>query len=389
MTGGDANPYSDVISTPEEIELAVTTDGASRSRLFLRLIADFGIDALLDKVSALATTNFDREDVAERAIELGISRDALRRLDSFDPPVAYTRCFCLPENLMAQPEIAEYYRNVAALSSKVMKAYGASVSKTMMKRGVDAETAYLFCRVVNTVMSELVLDEAFTPSQPRQLLMLNLGDSFGGSARNEVGRLAALAVVEPLIMHFGARGWIASIDCSTRPSLLPEAGRVNERFEIDTPDEVNAAVSDLKQRFVKFKRLVLTNGVEIRFDSQFPLGAQPPNVDAFATAGGGEDTISIMWAGEIKGGADPAGSDEHWKTQATAIRRIMHACRETDHPDIPISFFGMTVVGKVADDVTEMLKNGYLASAYNIRRIIDDEAYRNRFLKDMERYISL
>jgi len=30
----------------------------------------------------------------------------------------------------------------------------------------------------------------------------------------------------------------------------------------------------------------------------------------------------MRWAAELKGGADPAGSDEHWKTATEALNRI-------------------------------------------------------------------
>jgi len=35
----------------------------------------------------------------------------------------------------------------------------------------------------------------------------------------------------------------------------------------------------------------------------------------------------MRWAAELKGGADPAGSDEHWKTATEALNRIIEPAK--------------------------------------------------------------
>jgi len=42
--------------------------------------------------------------------------------------------------------------------------------------------------------------------------------------------------------------------------------------------------------------------------------------------------VDMIWSGEIKGGADPAGSDEHWKTATQALNRILEAAEKTGRP---------------------------------------------------------
>ena len=68
---------------------------------------------------------------------------------------------------------------------------------------------------------------------------------------------------------------------------------------------------------------------------------------------------------ELKGGIDPAGADEHWKTARTALSRIRDAFAEfklTPHT----FFIGAAIEAKMATEIWEMLENGTLENAANL-----------------------
>jgi len=69
--------------------------------------------------------------------------------------------------------------------------------------------------------------------------------------------------------------------------------------------------------------------------------------------------------GELKGGIDPAGADEHWKTARTALNRIQEAfAREKLKPHT--FFIGAAIETKMAGEIWESLKQGGLENAANL-----------------------
>lgn len=69
--------------------------------------------------------------------------------------------------------------------------------------------------------------------------------------------------------------------------------------------------------------------------------------------------------GELKGGIDPAGADEHWKTARTALDRIREAFFKAGAT--PHTFFvGAAIEKKMSIEIWEQLKSGILSNAANL-----------------------
>ncbi|MBI4824577.1 MAG: restriction endonuclease [Nitrospirae bacterium] len=69
--------------------------------------------------------------------------------------------------------------------------------------------------------------------------------------------------------------------------------------------------------------------------------------------------------GELKGGIDPAGADEHWKTARTALNRIHEAFSKKKLK--PHTFFiGAAIETKMAAEIWEMLTQSILENAANL-----------------------
>ena len=74
--------------------------------------------------------------------------------------------------------------------------------------------------------------------------------------------------------------------------------------------------------------------------------------------------------GELKGGIDPAGADEHWKTARTALSRITDAFMK--HQETPKTFFiGAAIEAKMACEIWDMLESDTLSNAANLT--VDDQ----------------
>ena len=74
---------------------------------------------------------------------------------------------------------------------------------------------------------------------------------------------------------------------------------------------------------------------------------------------------SYLALGELKGGIDPAGADEHWKTARSALIRIREAFAAAGHA--PQTFFvAAAIEKKMADEIWSELANGTLSNAANL-----------------------
>ncbi len=69
--------------------------------------------------------------------------------------------------------------------------------------------------------------------------------------------------------------------------------------------------------------------------------------------------------GELKGGIDPAGADEHWKTANSALSRIRDAFAKRNLA--PDQFFvGAAIQDSMAQEIWDLLEDGQLANAANL-----------------------
>ena len=78
-----------------------------------------------------------------------------------------------------------------------------------------------------------------------------------------------------------------------------------------------------------------------------------------------KDPSRYIALGELKGGIDPAGADEHWKTARTSLIRIRKAF--PDKSFLPHTFFvGAAIEKSMAEEIWHQLKDGTLSNAANL-----------------------
>lgn len=76
-----------------------------------------------------------------------------------------------------------------------------------------------------------------------------------------------------------------------------------------------------------------------------------------------EEPVWYLACGELKGGIDPAGADEHWKTANSALNRIRKVFGRTCPP---LFFIGAAIEASMAKEIFRELKNGKLTHAANL-----------------------
>ena len=188
--------------------------------------------------------------------------------------------------------------------------------------------------------------------------LLTKGDALGGKARNLAGVLGERKFLRTLLSVLNLSGidylWKDDETNTWLPKPQNDAG-------------IERRINGLFWSKKKENRLLLMN-------TTIPMVKK--NVDLSILNGTIEDlkkgTKSIIHnfdayvaLGELKGGLDPAGADEHWKTANSALERIRKGfARKRKKPQT--FFVGATIENSMASEIYKQLRSGTLNSAANL-----------------------
>ncbi|PJF39176.1 MAG: hypothetical protein CUN54_09285, partial [Phototrophicales bacterium] len=137
-------------STQEEILQAVRENSVRRGLFFLKNLSALKIDEIVQAVEQRAS-NYDMELWREYAETTGIALEAMNALDMHDPPVPYPYYFCLPDDLIREPRLLLYYRNVAMISNKVMNNIGLDTTQHEVGLPLDVDKATAIAYHLNRI----------------------------------------------------------------------------------------------------------------------------------------------------------------------------------------------------------------------------------------------
>ena len=158
--------------------------------------------------------------------------------------------------------------------------------------------------------------------------LLTKGGSLTGSMNNIIGKRAEEEFREIIIDALKARG----IKPDPRKS---KSGRIN-RLKWDN----RIIFINIKPKFIDKNIDFIVLDVSYSHHQERDLLEMPE---------------AYLACGELKGGIDPAGGDEHWKTARSAFDRIVERF-EKEKPDCPKLFFVGAAIGiSMAEEIFDML----------------------------------
>lgn len=150
---------------------------------------------------------------------------------------------------------------------------------------------------------------------------LTSGDSLGGSMRNAVGQFAQEKLTE---------------------SIVARLQKLNKSpSSISNKDGKTTAVLWTDRRIIFDKKPVF---IDKSIDIIVVKGKS-------ATTGNLENPSDYVCCGELKGGIDPAGADEHWKTAKTALQRIEEAFKAKQINVPNLVFIGAAIESSMANEI--------------------------------------
>lgn len=185
--------------------------------------------------------------------------------------------------------------------------------------------------------------------------LLTRGDSLGGAIRNIAGAIGQQNFVRALLSTLSISGiqfkWL-----SARGGPWIEGNSTDPDIERDLK-----ALSWLRGRS---PRTLILN-VSPRFiKKNIDVVVLSCDLDAYSRELLADPSQYIS-LGELKGGIDPAGADEHWKTARTALDRIRAAfSRRRLRP--ALFFVGAAIEASMAIEIWSQLRDGKLTYAANL-----------------------
>lgn len=190
--------------------------------------------------------------------------------------------------------------------------------------------------------------------------LLTRGDSLGGSMRNLAGILGERKMTRALLSALTTRGCSYCWLHSTSKEWIP-ATNDNADIEIFLRGLSWRNGSQYRTLIYNINVPLVGKNVDLcLFDAKPDDYITGPNHDSCH-----HNPAGYLALGELKGGIDPAGADEHWKTANSALQRIRDAFSANGlHPDM--FFVGAAIAQAMAAEIFQQLTQGHLSNAANL-----------------------
>jgi len=188
--------------------------------------------------------------------------------------------------------------------------------------------------------------------------LLIKGDALGGKARNLAGSLGERKFLRSIISVFN----LAGIDYKWKDS--------DSNTWLDKPTDDTGIEKRIKAFYWNkgdSHRLMVLNINAPLVRKNIDLSIFDAKIEDLTN---GKKSIiyqpeKYIALGELKGGIDPAGADEHWKTAHTALNRIRTGFKKKKH--VPKTFFiGAAIERSMAAEIFKQLEKGTLDNCANL-----------------------
>lgn len=258
---------------------------------------------------------------------------------AFKAMVAHTS---MPEELLNIPRVRPFLITAAGLSEKSLSYLDEFDQTLAIQELID--------KFLKPAGSNYIDEATF-----RYLLIK--GDAVGGTMRNKIGALGQERFIRAIFSSMSVQG--------LRGERILTSEKNWTKVDIDKIGaESNIKVLHWLNK--KGSRLLV-------FNAKIPTVNK--NVDICLFSGELADydhgkivhrnDRAIMF-GELKGGIDPAGADEHWKTGNSALNRIRTSFSAVGYHSIMTSFVAAAIERSMAEEIYAQLKDGILTNATNL-----------------------
>jgi hypothetical protein len=187
--------------------------------------------------------------------------------------------------------------------------------------------------------------------------LLTRGDTLGGSMRNFAGVVAQQKLTRSIISTLR----VAGIPYRWQDTRL----KAKKWFEMPEDDvDIERNLRALSWSYEGGFRTLIYN-LKVPFvGNNIDLCVFDCEPETLAAKGIASPELYAA-LGELKGGIDPAGADEHWKTARSAFNRIKSAFNQAGYKPI-LFFIGAAIERKMAEEIWGELQDNTLSHAANL-----------------------
>lgn len=244
------------------------------------------------------------------------------------------------KDVLQMTEIQEAVLEAAGISQKTKKFLSAEDKSILLEKFIDEVIAKTGRKYVDEIVYRY---------------LMAVGEQLGGHMRNCIGNLARGKMIRQIVAQLkisdvrfrlffdGDKKW------SSESKYRPENAEAIKAISWMSGSHVrtflnNVKVSDLSKNV---DIVLLEQDISVVNSSQLKKALA--------------DSKNIIMMGELKGGIDPAGGDEHWKTARGALERIRKSYRRVD-----ILFICASIEKAMAKEIYSMLQMGDLNCVANL-----------------------
>ena len=304
--------------------------------------------AIISNISKAADLETTHEQTRKGFIDAAMEKN--RRAQPFIENAKTLRSYALqassPYDLLNITEIQKPLLTASGLSDKAMNHFGNDDKIAAIKELIEK----FLIPAADSFVDELVY---------RYLLIS--GDSLGGKMRNIVGAIAQMKLVRKFLSVLDTQQIEYQIMLKDDKKRKYKWRKMEYSDAYEHADDITAISWEYdgikKVLFFNAKIALVNNNVDIcLYDcSNVPFNGKMAKE---------HNECAIMF-GELKGGIDPAGADEHWKTGNTALERIRSAFISKGYK-IHTSFIAAAIEKKMANEIFRQLSNKKLSYAINL-----------------------
>ncbi len=190
--------------------------------------------------------------------------------------------------------------------------------------------------------------------------LLTLGDALGGRMRNLVGSIAnekltrfVISQLQVLKLNFSfynkkSKTWLNAKD-----------------YTIDQVADIRSIQWTLKTKEKRQLIYNMTIPIVKKNIDLVVLNCHTTNLSGEEFKSLIQDPTNYEIIGELKGGIDPAGADEHWKTANTALSRIRDSFKK-HNIDIPLVFIGAAIEKSMSQEIFNQYLKGEITNCANL-----------------------
>lgn len=228
--------------------------------------------------------------------------------------------------LISDPKLREFLLSACMLSKKSLGHLSKAEQDNLLKTCID------FTKINHPLYERELVNRYFLTS----------GDALGGVMRNAVGQAAQNLLTNHILKYLQNNGYQVLIGKNN-------TGKITDLTWVEN-NEKRTIVFDKKPIFLgKSVDFIVTQG-------------QGGNLGSI------HNMDEVIGCGELKGGVDPAGADEHWKTARAALDRIAQVYTDNNKTVPELYFVGAAIEVSMSQEIFSYLQAGRLTGAANLMK---------------------